>query len=122
MISNFKGNDRYYLEDNFGDVEEVNRSSIKLVEFEDTDYVGERFYNFLVESCSEDLTYEEFIDMFGLAYISCKGYGILTLDTNAWLFIDEEYYMSYLVMDEVMGVYVVCSSIEDEDKRYFRIV
>ena len=116
MLNNFKGHSRYHLIDKFNHFGEVNKPYFK----EDADIDEYIFKNFLKNYCNERLSEEAFYDIFGCAYVSSGGFALVTLDTNEYVFIDDEYYMSYLAVEDD-NMYVVCISHETENERYFKI-
>lgn len=118
MIHNFKGHNRYHLIENFNHCGEVSEPPYFKEDVEIDEY---RFLDFLNNYCNERFTEDELYNTFGCVYVSSGGFALLTLDTNEYVFIDDEYYMSYLAEDINDVLYVVCVSHEDERERYFRI-
>ena len=118
MIGNFKGHNRYYLLEKFNHFGEVDIAPYFKEEVELDEY---RFLDFLNNYCNERFTEDELYDTFGCVYVSSGGFALLTLDTNEYVFIDDEYYMSYLAEDINDVLYLVCVSRVDGGERYFRI-
>lgn len=118
MIHNFKGHNRYHLIEDFNHCGEVDEPPYFKEDAEIDEY---RFLDFLNNYCNERFTEDDFYTTFGCAYVSSGGFALLTLDTNEYVFIDDEYYMSYLAEDINDVIYVVCVSLEDGRERYFRI-
>lgn len=114
LIRNYKNYDRYMLLDEFNHFGEVTPKRL----LEETERGEEVFRQFLKSECGVNLSEYDFYDIFGCAYVSSGGYALITLDTNNYVFIDENSYMSYLVFDEE-NTYVVTCDIETEEERFF---
>ena len=117
LIKNYKNHNRYLLLDNFNHFGEV--TPRRLLE-EEAERDEEIFRQFLKNECGVNLSKDKFYDIFGCAYVSSGGYSLITLDTNAFVFIDEDTYMSYLAFDEE-NTYVVVCDIENEEEKFFII-
>ena len=117
MKNNFKGHSRYHLLDKFNHFGEIDKMPYFKEDADIDEYI---FKDFLKNYCNERLSKEDFYDIFGCAYVSSGGFALVTLDTNEYVFIDDEYYMSYLALDDD-NMYVVCMSDKNELERYFKI-
>jgi len=114
---NFKGNNRYYLLNNFNEYEELGGVDFLEEEYDRNEGI---LFNLLRNSMGIGITEDKFYDIFGCAYVSSGGYALITLDTNAFVFIDDEYYMSHLAFSED-ETFIICESELGNPERYFII-
>lgn len=123
MKSNHLGNNRYYLIENAcRNLGHVSRpEGMGLILDIDEEVIISKISKFMANT-GNSVIRNKLIDIFGFAYITEDGYSILTLDNNNYIFIDNEYYMSSVSMNEDGEVFAYCLNHEDESRMWVEIL
>jgi len=120
MIRNHLGNSKYFLiEDCNLNIVKENMSNQLKMELDENNVI--KAVSKFMESTGNYMNPRNLEDVFGFAYITMDNCAILTLDTNEYIFVDNEHYMSMAAEGKNKSVYVYCENHDDGTGYWIKI-
>lgn len=120
MLNNYLGNKSYFLINNFNLKEKDIDETLFKFQIEE-EYVIKKFIKFLDKECGEKFNEKEFRRFFNPhPFQTEQDYEIYAIDEENILFIDGEYYFSYIAQGEDRLIYLTCESVLGSSDISFR--
>jgi len=120
MRENYMGNEKYFLIEKF-DLEKISAEKVPFRYQIEEEYIIRKLLKFLNNKCEEDFNERKLRKLFKLnPYLTEEDYEIYELDGENYLFVDREYYMSYIAQGEDRLIYLTCESMINSERVTFR--